>query len=391
MGPRSNINKPVSAKRGNARSVRSSTASARETAVARPAGGRGIASKRKTRSGARPRRTVVMIYREHDSAGRVLRLELPRISAVGAMVYGTVATGLLLFGLLIHTIAFADSSDFLGGDAISAGGPEAGKRLLASALESRAKLERLQELHEAINARLFIGPEVNAGWFTLPQLMPHESAAAGSAGAHATGADALFAGAGFASAALDDDDSPGGIEDAAGRRLSPADLRRRLAGLDQLFQQNKNYVQVYGGYLRGVPHRWPVVYGPRKINSNFGYRANPFYNRGQGGGGARKLHRGVDLKGKRGDLVVAAAEGVVLEARKSSRGYGNRVRIFHPSGYVTLYAHLSAIYVKRDQYIRPGDRVGAVGSTGHSTGPHLHYEVHHLGKAINPAEFIAEE
>ncbi len=363
MGSRSNINKSVSAKRGNARPAR---------------------------SGARPRRTVLMIYRENDSAGRVLRLELPRISAVGAMVYGTIAAGVLLCGLLIHTIAFADSSDFLAGDAMAGGGPEAGKLLLASALESRAKLERLQELHEAINARLFIGPEVNAGWFTLPQLMPHESAAAGSGGAHATGADALFPGAGFASA-------PGGAaslngsEAANARRLSPAHLHRRLAGLDQLFQQNKNYVQVYGGYLRGVPHRWPVVYGPRKINSNFGYRANPFYNRGQGGGGARKLHRGVDLKGKRGDLVVAAAEGVVLEARKSSRGYGNRVRIFHPSGYVTLYAHLSAIYVKRDQYIRPGDRVGAVGSTGHSTGPHLHYEVHRQGKAINPAEFIAEE
>lgn len=378
MGSRSNINKSVSAKRGNARP-------ARGAGIARPAGGRSVASKRPARSGARPRRTVLMIYRENDSAGRVLRLELPRISAIGAMVYGTVAAGVLLCGLLIHTIAFADSSDFLAGDRMAGGGPEAGKRLLASALESRAKLERLQELHEAINARLFIGPEVNAGWFTLPQLMPHESAAAGSGGAHATGADALFVGSGLGEAA-----SLNGSDGANARRLSPAHLRRRLAGLDQLFQQNKNYVQVYGGYLRGVPHRWPVVYGPRKINSNFGYRANPFY-RGQGGGGARRLHRGVDLKGKRGDLVVAAAEGVVLEARKSSRGYGNRVRIFHPSGYVTLYAHLSAIYVKRDQYIRPGDRVGAVGSTGHSTGPHLHYEVHRLGKAINPAEFIAEE
>ncbi|MCR9144888.1 MAG: M23 family metallopeptidase [bacterium] len=317
-----------------------------------------------------------MISREggEGGAGRIWSFELPRLPSLRrALVYGMGALSLAL--MIVLMFAIVEPSSGVGG-AMDEDLRADGRQLLEKATQTRERLIRLHELHLAINERLFVGPEVSARWYTLPQLTPDESVALnGTAG----GADFVTA-----------SDARG--LDAVGsdpRRLSPAYLKRRLAALDQLFQQNKNYVQVYGGYLRGVPHRWPVVYGPRKINSNFGYRANPFY--GQGGSGKRKLHRGVDLKGKRGDLVVSAAEGVVLEARRSSRGYGNRVRVFHPSGYTTLYAHLSKIYVKPNQYLKPGDHVGAVGSTGHSTGPHLHYEVHRGRKAINPAEFIAEE
>jgi murein DD-endopeptidase MepM/ murein hydrolase activator NlpD len=318
-----------------------------------------------------------MVYRQNDRSRPLLRYELPRLSPRLGLVYLMGAAAVLLLGALVHTVVFPRPTGFLhaGGESSADQLRPEGRRLLEHARKTRERLIQLHELHLAINERLFVGPEVSALWYGLPQLTPDEAAAA-NINLNGTGANFVDA---------TDARGPGADE----RRLSPAYLKRRLAALDQLFQQNKNYVQVYGGYLRGVPHRWPVVYGPRKINSNFGYRSNPFY--GQGGGGVRKLHRGVDLKGKRGDLVVSAAEGVVLEARRSSRGYGNRVRVFHPSGYITLYAHLSAIYVKRDQYLKPGDQVGAVGSTGHSTGPHLHYEVHRQKKAIDPAEFIAEE
>lgn len=306
------------------------------------------------------RDTLVLIYREHDSEA-CFQFKLPRLSLARTIAYCTAALGAILLALLIQMTVFYDA-----GGALQAGQNDAfrsrslsvqGRRLFENMSQTRAGLERLNALHLAINERLFVGPDVAPAWYALPGLIAPDSNANAS--------------------------------DSESRGPTVANLNQRLGALDQLFQQNKNYVHVYGEYLRGVPHRWPVAGGKRRINSGFGLRGNPFY--GSGGDGPRKLHRGVDLKAAQGDLITAAAEGVVLEARRSGSGYGNRVRVFHPSGYVTLYAHLSAIYVKPEQYLKPGDRIGAAGSTGHSTGPHLHYEVHRDNQPIDPAEFIAED
>jgi len=125
----------------------------------------------------------------------------------------------------------------------------------------------------------------------------------------------------------------------------------------------------------GVPHRGAVT-------SKFGYRANPFTNRG------RELHSGVDLKGRTGDIVKSTASGRVVFAGYDGQ-YGNVVKIQHANNYETRYAHLSRTLVKKGDRIEAGSTIGKVGSTGRSTGPHLHYEILKNNKKINPEKYFS--
>jgi len=114
--------------------------------------------------------------------------------------------------------------------------------------------------------------------------------------------------------------------------------------------------------------------------SGFGYRYNPF------GSGTLEGHKGLDFSGDSGDPVRTTADGVV-EFAGVKGGYGNCVIVRHKSGYETLYGHLSRILVKQNQKIETGYEIGKLGSTGRSTGPHLHYEVIKDGIKIDPARF----
>lgn len=117
------------------------------------------------------------------------------------------------------------------------------------------------------------------------------------------------------------------------------------------------------------------------ITSGFGYRANPFDSE------SAELHPGVDFKGATGDPVRVTADGkVVFTGRKS--GYGNCIIVQHKNDFETLYGHLSRINVEDGQQVKTGDVIGKVGSTGRTTGPHLHYEVRKNGKPINPVKFL---
>jgi murein DD-endopeptidase MepM/ murein hydrolase activator NlpD len=116
------------------------------------------------------------------------------------------------------------------------------------------------------------------------------------------------------------------------------------------------------------------------ISSHYGYRKNPFSE-------AREFHGGIDFRGKTGTEVVTTADGVVSKA-KYVKGYGKHVVIKHKKGYKTLYAHLSKIEVKKGQRVVAGEKIGKIGSTGRSTGPHLHYEIIRYGRRINPAKYI---
>jgi murein DD-endopeptidase MepM/ murein hydrolase activator NlpD len=119
---------------------------------------------------------------------------------------------------------------------------------------------------------------------------------------------------------------------------------------------------------------WPVT---GTITSPFGWRSNPF-------GGAPEFHQGLDIAAPSGTTVTAAAGGTVIMAQWYG-GYGNYILIDHGGGYSTGYGHLSAIYVSTGQAIQRGQAIGAVGSTGQSTGPHLHFEVRIAGKPVDPA------
>ena len=102
--------------------------------------------------------------------------------------------------------------------------------------------------------------------------------------------------------------------------------------------------------------------------------------------GTTRTHNGIDLNGDTGDLILAANDGVVLSAGWRT-GYGNAIVISHGGGYTTLYAHLYDIDVSTGQQVSGGDVIGLLGSTGWSTGPHLHFEVRLDGTALDPVGF----
>jgi murein DD-endopeptidase MepM/ murein hydrolase activator NlpD len=116
----------------------------------------------------------------------------------------------------------------------------------------------------------------------------------------------------------------------------------------------------------------PVPQG--RINDVFGYRPR-----------RRRVHYGVDVKVEKGDTIRAAFDGKVRTRTFNRRGYGNYVIIRHENGVETLYGHLSASLVKENQLVRAGEPIGLGGSTGRSTGNHLHFETRILGTAINPS------
>jgi len=135
-------------------------------------------------------------------------------------------------------------------------------------------------------------------------------------------------------------------------------------------------------FLIGVaftPMGYPANY---IINSKFGYRSDPIRK------GRVEFHPGLDFKGRRGDAVKSTAEGKVIIAGWF-QGYGKCVKIKHANNLETLYGHLSKINVKVGQKVNAGQVVGHVGSTGHSTGNHLHYEVRKNGRPVNPKSFLS--
>jgi len=116
------------------------------------------------------------------------------------------------------------------------------------------------------------------------------------------------------------------------------------------------------------------------ITSGFGTRSDPF-------NGGRAHHMGIDFSARTGDPVLSAAGGVVSFAGVKS-GYGNVVEVDHGNGYTTLYGHNSRLIVRAGDIVRAGQQLAKAGSTGRSTGPHVHFEVHVNGRPVNPRQFL---
>ena len=118
------------------------------------------------------------------------------------------------------------------------------------------------------------------------------------------------------------------------------------------------------------------------VNSAFGLRRLP--------GQAARRHEGVDIAAPKGTGVYVAAEGAVTRTGYDAAGYGRFVEIRHPNGMTTLYAHLSRLDVRSGDRLGAGERIGLVGSTGRSTGPHLHFEVRRGDRQVNPANVMGQ-
>jgi murein DD-endopeptidase MepM/ murein hydrolase activator NlpD len=128
-----------------------------------------------------------------------------------------------------------------------------------------------------------------------------------------------------------------------------------------------------------VPVRKPIV-GEIDLSSTFGVRSDPF-------GRGPAMHSGLDFRSTMGDPVHVTANGKVVAAGWHG-GYGNMVEVDHGNGFATRYGHMSKIEVKVGQYVKIGQTIGRVGSTGRSTGPHLHYETRIDGSAVDPQKFL---
>ena len=143
---------------------------------------------------------------------------------------------------------------------------------------------------------------------------------------------------------------------------------------------------LYDEYLTRLVHT--VAFTPMgyphisALTSYFGYRSDPFNS------SDAEFHPGIDFKGNKGDDARCTANGTVVFAGWAG-GYGNCVRISHSNNLETLYGHLSRISVRVGQDVAAGQKIGEVGSTGRSTGTHLHYEIRKNGKAINPISYLS--
>lgn len=167
-----------------------------------------------------------------------------------------------------------------------------------------------------------------------------------------------------------------GLKEIAPRNVGgPIETEDDLAELTKYYETTVKDIDRKLAYIPvGKPHNG-------RITSRYGYRRNPFTNRG------RELHSGVDLKGRTGDPVRSTASGRVTFAGYMGN-YGYVVMVDHTGGFETRYAHLSKLRVKKGDRIEVGRTIGLVGSTGRSTGPHLHYEILHRGKKINPEKYF---
>lgn len=133
--------------------------------------------------------------------------------------------------------------------------------------------------------------------------------------------------------------------------------------------------------LRDIPNGRPVK-DFQGVTSSYGWRTHPVK-------GTREFHRGIDYRGKKGDGIIATADGVVEYAgHHKQSGYGKLIIISHTYGFKTLYGHLSKLSVETGQAVRKGDLIGEIGSTGLSSGPHLHYEVSFVQRKLNPVPFV---
>lgn len=153
--------------------------------------------------------------------------------------------------------------------------------------------------------------------------------------------------------------------------------------LDEKYQKLADGLERWNGLRRlneVLPLGKPVK---SRITSNYGTRNDPFT-------GKPKKHRGIDFAGKIGTELMAVAPGRVVSAGERV-GYGTTVEIDHGLGFTTLYAHLSQILVSRGDWVRPGTVIGLAGSSGRSTGPHLHYEIRYKGAPFDPTKFVKEE
>lgn len=161
--------------------------------------------------------------------------------------------------------------------------------------------------------------------------------------------------------------------------------RRSLALLDMTSRIDSNFKEVFSDAAssRTLPPMLVPVPDLKfaQVGASVGKKMDPFYK-------VLTMHNGIDLIAGQGTPVIATADGVVLEVKRSGKGPGNIVEIGHDGGYRTLYAHLQDIVVRKGERVKAGRKIANVGMSGNSFAPHLHYEVHRDSLVLDPVNFF---
>ncbi len=160
-------------------------------------------------------------------------------------------------------------------------------------------------------------------------------------------------------------------------RTEVSALERQAADQETSFTDLQEQLVKQASFLAATPSIWPAR---GWVTSTFGERTSPFT-------GGPEMHKGLDIANRLGTPIIAPANGIVISAGRNG-GLGKCVIISHGYGVKTRFGHLSEIFVKVGQRVKRGDKIAAMGNTGRSTGPHLHYEVTRSGLAVNPARYI---
>lgn len=161
------------------------------------------------------------------------------------------------------------------------------------------------------------------------------------------------------------------------------DKVQRLIKLESLsYDEISDIIETDKNRILAYPAIYPVTNGESNLSSNFGYRLDPFSKK-------YRFHGGHDFSSRTGSAVFSTANGRVIKS-KYWGSFGNYIEVDHGGGYVTAYGHLSKRNVKLGDKVSRGQKIGEVGNTGRSTAPHLHYEVKHNNKSVDPIDYYFE-
>ena len=169
-----------------------------------------------------------------------------------------------------------------------------------------------------------------------------------------------------------------GLQEIQYLQRAVSSLRGAIGPLGELSE----VIGLHRELLRDIPNMWPLINGLGRVTMEFGPNVHPFLK-------TWYMHRGFDIWWHTGTPIVAAGNGVVADAGFDPiSGFGWFVEIDHAYGFRSKYAHMNSVDVRRGQQVTQGQRIGTLGSSGNSTGPHLHFEIHIGTELIDPAHFL---
>lgn len=196
---------------------------------------------------------------------------------------------------------------------------------------------------------------------------------------------AKVSGVNLADFQFDQDPPIGGVTANDEVDLEQIDIENAIQSIEKELSERESEIAAVDFLLsrkslasQQTPAGWPVKGG--WVSSSFGSRMHPMT-------GKKQFHKGVDIPGKKGADVLSVADGVVVRSEKNGH-YGWMIEIDHGDNYSTLYSHNQENLVLAGETVKKGQTIGKVGSTGRSTGPHVHFEVHKKGKVINPVKYL---